>query len=366
VLYHLTPLWENKHPQDGPPYIVKDQPGQTKVYYNRLFSDSVYTFTGNVTPIKGQSTRLEFMGTRTDGGNASYYEPTVDYNGTRMGLSYWTPADFTRAGYPKSNTIGNFRTASGASIMSGKGADGNPLSDFNRRVGLANFSTEIPGPSGQANAALTICPGAFLRMVDSTAGQVIDLRVVDESLGIDDTVSWDSGKMTVIRRAARINMGYWNQDDTWYEMSLTDIPGPNQTSSIVNEAPFSAGNRSGGGSAFGGMYYGPIGKSMKRNTIVMVPYRIAFLSIFPSSFNNSQRVKDLSTLSMGILPEQADIDTLPRVSPVFYPDLYGTPINQFEMFTRLYGQIKHGSTSDRIPNNAGIPYARPDTIFRDQ
>jgi hypothetical protein len=366
VLYHLTPLWENKAPQDGPAYVVKDQPGQTKVYYNRLFSDSVYTFTGNVTPIKGQCTRIEFMGTRTDGGAAAYYEPTVDYNGTRMGMSYWAPADFTRAGYPKSNTLANFRTASGASMMSGKGADGNPLSDLNRRVGLANFSTEIPGPSGQANGALTFCPGAFLKVIDSTAGQVIDLRVVDESLGIDDTVSWDSGKMTVIRRAARINMGYWNQDDTWYEMSLTDIPGPNQTSSIVNEAPFSAGNRSGQGSAFGGMYYGPIGKSMKRNTIVFVPYRIAFLSIFPSSFNNSQRVKDLSTLSMGILPEQADIDTLPRVSPVFYPDLYGTPINTFEIFTRLYGQIKHGSTSDRIPNNAGIPYARPDTIFRDQ
>jgi len=365
VMWHLTPLWENKHPQDGPAYIVTDQPGQTKVYYNRLFSDSVYNFTGNITPIKSQCTRIEFMGTRTDGGNPSYYEPTVDYNGTRISMSYWSPADFSRAGYPKSNNLTNFRTASGASIYSGRDATGQPMSDFNRRVGIANFSTEINGPSGQANAGLTFCPGAFIKVIDSTAGQVIDVRVVDESLGIDDTVSWDSGKMTVIRRANRINMGYWHQDDTWYEMMLYDIPGPNQTASLIGESPFVSGNRASSGTGFGGLFYGPIYRNMKRSTIVIVPYRIAYLSIFPSSFNNTQKVNDLTTLSVGILPEQADIDTLPRVSPTFYLDLYGTPINSFEIFTRLYGQIKHGSTTDRIPNN-GTPYARPDTIFRDQ
>jgi hypothetical protein len=362
VLFHLTPLWENKAPRDGKPYVVANQPGQTRVYYNRLFSDSVYTFTGNVnTPIKGQITRIEFMGTRTDGGNPAFYEPTVDYNGTRIGVSYWTPADFTRSGYPKSNTLANFRTSSGASMNSGRDIMGNPLADWNRRVAITNWSTEIPGPSGQANAALTICPGAFLRVVDSSAEQVIDLRVVDESLGIDDTVSWDSGKMTVIRRA---NRAYWF-DDTGYELNPADIPGPNQTASLITDQPFPRLNGSGSGSMSPGMYYGPVNYNLKRSTFVVVSYRIAYLSIFPSSFNNTQKVSDLSTLSVGILPEQADIDTLPRVSPTFYNDLYGTPQNQFEVYTRLYGQIKHGSTQDRIPNN-GAPYARPDTIFRDQ
>jgi len=366
ILFHLTPLWENKHPQDGAPYVIA---GQSKVYYNRLFSDSVYTFTGGyTTPMRSQLTRVEFMGTRTDGGNPGFYEQTLDYRGSRLAVSYWTQADFSRAGYPKTNAPGSFRTTSTATMLSGKDvATSQPISDFSRRVAAISFGTEIPGPAGQANGALTWCPGAFLRLVDSTAEQVIDLRVVDEGLGIDDTISWDSGKMTVIRRAARLNLGFWHQDDTWYEQSLTDIQGPNQTASLVMEAPFARLNGSGGGSMFGGMYYGPIFRSPKRSTFVVIPYRIAYLSIFPSSFNKTQKVSDLTTLSVGILPEQADIDTLPRICLGFDPNnLYGTPINQFEMFTRLYGQIKHGATTDRIPNNAGVPYARPDTIFRDQ
>jgi hypothetical protein len=51
---------------------------------------------------------------------------------------------------------------------------------------------------------------------------------------------------------------------------------------------------------------------------------------------------------------------------MYYQDPYGTSTEAFEIFSRLYGQINHGATSDQIPNNAGTPYARPDTIFRDQ
>ena len=113
-------------------------------------------------------------------------------------------------------------------------------------------------------------------------------------------------------------------------------------------------------------FFGPARTNKLRHTFVVVPYRIAFTSIFPSSYDITSNTFDKSTLPVGILPVQADIDTLPRVSPMFYPDPYGTPINQFEIFSRIYGQIRHGATVDQIPNNVGTPFARPDTIFRDE
>jgi hypothetical protein len=113
-------------------------------------------------------------------------------------------------------------------------------------------------------------------------------------------------------------------------------------------------------------FFGPARYSRLRHTFVVVPYRIAYTSIFPSSFDITANTFDKSTLPVGILPVQADIDTLPRTSPMFYADPYGTPISEFEIFSRLYGQINHGATTDQIPNNVGTPYARPDTIFRDE
>jgi len=65
---------------------------------------------------------------------------------------------------------------------------------------------------------------------------------------------------------------------------------------------------------------------------------------------------------LGIVPMQADIDTIPRVQLI--PPL-GADLTKYELFTRLYGQIVHGATTDAIPNNAGTPYARPDTVFKD-
>jgi hypothetical protein len=94
----------------------------------------------------------------------------------------------------------------------------------------------------------------------------------------------------------------------------------------------------------------------------MIPYRIAYFSIFPSSYDVSQGTNLLDQLPLGIVPRQADIDTLPRVQLI--PPL-GADLTKWEMFTRLYGQIVHGATTDAIPSNAGTPYARPDTIYRD-
>ena len=65
---------------------------------------------------------------------------------------------------------------------------------------------------------------------------------------------------------------------------------------------------------------------------------------------------------MGIVPLQADIDTIPRVQLI--PPL-GADLTKYELFTRLYGQIVHGATTNAIPNNAGTPYARPDTVYKD-
>ncbi|PLX24306.1 MAG: hypothetical protein C0600_13250, partial [Ignavibacteria bacterium] len=379
VLMRITPVWENDPPLGGNAMVITDQPGQTREY-GRLFADTIYTYTGNLTPLKTGATRAEFMGTRTDLGNPGFFKPTGEGDRiTRIGVSAWQSSDYFRAGLPHRPVGGQlpplntFRTRFGVGISGGMDATGQVFGDFNRRVALLGGAFGRESSVG-GNPNLTFAPGAFLRIVDSTAEQVIDMRVVDPTLTdmagnvVDDTISYDQAKMTVVRRQNRLDQNLFHLDDTFYDLNIADIQGPNMTVDRIGELPMMRTNRSttGMGAAAVRQFFGPARYSRLRHTFVVVPYRIAYTSIFPSSYDITANTFDMSTLPVGILPVQADIDTLPRTSPMFYPDPYGTPISSFEIFTRLYGQVQHGATTDQIPNNVGTPYARPDTIFRDQ
>jgi hypothetical protein len=381
VLMRVTPVWENDPPMGGNAYSVANQPGQTRLY-GRLYADTVYNYIGTLSPLKTGATRAEFMGTRTDLGNPGYYKPTGEGDRiTRIGVSAWQSSDYFRAGLPHRPVNGQlpplntFRTRFGVGMSGGQTATGTVFGDFNRRVALLGSAFGRESSVG-GNTSLTFAPGAFLRIVDSTAEQVIDLRVVDPTLTdmagnvVDDTLSYDQAKMTVVRRVNRLNPfnPLFHLDDTYYDLNIADIQGPNLNVDRVGELPIQRTNRATHGlmAAAVRQFFGPARYSRLRHTFVVVPYRIAYTSIFPSSFDITANTFDKSTLPVGILPVQADIDTLPRVSPMFYADPYGTPIASFEIFSRLYGQIAHGATTDQIPNNVGTPYARPDTIFRDQ
>ncbi|MFZ1729505.1 MAG: T9SS type A sorting domain-containing protein [Bacteroidota bacterium] len=376
VLLRATPIWENDPPTGGNAYLI---PGQTREY-GRLYADTVYTYTGTLSALKAAATRAEFMGTRTDMGNPGFYKLTGEGDRiTRIGVSNWLPSDYLRAGLPHRGNplpaIQSFRTRFGVGMSGGSDATGQVFGDFNRRAAVLGsaFGREV---SVFGNTNLTFAPGAFLRVVDSTSEQVIDLRVVAPDLMdmagnvVDDTLSYDQAKATIVRRANRLDPfnPLFHLDDTYFDINVTDIQGPNMSVNRIGELPIQRVNRSTHGLMVAAVrqFFGPARTNRLRHTFVVVPYRIAFTSIFPSSYDITANTFDKSTLPVGILPIQADIDTLPRVSPMFYPDPYGTPINQFEIFSRIYGQIRHGATIDQIPNNANTPFARPDTIFRDQ
>jgi hypothetical protein len=189
-------------------------------------------------------------------------------------------------------------------------------------------------------------------------------------IAVDDTISYDQGKYTVVRRNYRLFDGLWQYDDTYYNVSANDIQGPNYTSTMtVSEDPHDQkqrptlyGQNEANEASILKAFFGQSVSSRLRHTFVVIPYRIAFMSIFPSSYDVSQGTQFKDQLPLGIVPLQADIDTLPRVQLI--PPL-GADLTKYELFTRLYGQIVHGATTDAIPNNAGTPYARPDTIFKD-
>ena len=381
VLMRVTPIWENDPPMGGNAYVVPNQPGQTREY-GRLYADTIYTYIGTLSPLKTGATRAELMGTRTDLGEPGLYKPTGEGDRiTRVGITRWGPADYLRAGLPHRPVNGlfpplqTFRTRFNVGTHGGATATGEPFGDFNRRVALLGAAFGRERTVG-GNPSLTFAPGAFLRIIDSTAEQVVDLRVVDPLLTdmagetVDDTLSYDQSKMTVVRRTNRLNPfnPLFHLDDTYYDLNVADIQGPNLNVNRIGEQPIQRTNRATHGlmAAAVRQFFGPTRYSILRHTFVVVPYRIAFTSIFPSSYDMTANTFDNSTLPVGILPVQADIDTLPRLSPMFYQDPYGTPISKFEIFTRLYGQIAHGATTDQIPNNVGTPYARPDTIFRDE
>ncbi|MDH7515237.1 MAG: FlgD immunoglobulin-like domain containing protein [Bacteroidota bacterium] len=373
VLFRVTPIWENDPPTGGNPYVVMNQPGQNpNKKYGRLYADSIYTYTGVFGGMKENSLRGELMGTFTDRGRAGSYAPQT--NGefdrvTRIGASGWRAEDFTIAGL---NGMARSRNAAG--VWGGINSTGGLwVGDYNRRVILLHSAFGISTGNN-----FPIAPGAFLRLVDSTTEQVIDLRIVDPTLRdmagnvVDDTCSYDQGKWTVVRKHQRLNAGLWHLDDTYWRGGdgIEDgILGPNANAQFVSDEPYdvpqnrkSFGMSAPEAAAVRG-FFGPTGSRKLRHTFVVVPYRIAFLSLFPSSYDPGQGMFDNTRLPLGILPVQADIDTLPRVNLGIYNDGMHDGSN-WEMYTRLYGQIPHGAT-DQIPNNANQPYARPDTIFRD-
>jgi hypothetical protein len=380
ILVRVTPLWENYPPKSGGAAIEPSffagknaQPGQTKIYEDVLYSDSVYTYSGTASPSKNAMTRLEFMGTWSDRGRPGSYAPQT--NGefdrlTRIGIRGWDAADYTMGGFP------GFAKTGGGPGLSG-GADANNVlfnGDFNRRW------ASLGGAFGRGTGTLPILPGAFIRIIDSTAEQVVEFRVVAADLTdkagrmVDDTNSYYHGKWSVVRRAQRVANSFWHIDDTYWRGGdgIEDgIQGPNMQTSFTSEfqysnkgvppsfganAPEAAATR-----AFFGISY----PSRRNHYFVVVPYRIAYTALFPSSYDPAQGLFDNTRLPLGILPIQADIDTLPRVALGYYSGGQQLlDITQFEMYTRLYGQIRHGAT-DQIPNNSGTPYARPDTVFRD-
>ncbi|MBL0177022.1 MAG: T9SS type A sorting domain-containing protein [Ignavibacteria bacterium] len=377
VLLRATPVWENTPPTGGNPYGPamftgsNAQPGQTLAYEHRLYADSVYTYVNAAFGgQKNNSVRGELMGTFTDRGRPGSY--ASQSNGefdrvTRIGASGWRAEDFTIAGLN-----GMSRTKNAIGVWGGMDNNGGLWSgDFARRVLV------VSGGFGISSGPLPIAPGVFIRLVDSTAEQVIDLRIVDPTLTdmagevVDDNASYDHGKYTVVRKAQRIANNVWHLDDTYWrggEGVEDGIQGPNATARLFDEQPFP--NRgvpwlkpAYPEPSIGRYYFWNTSAHYLQHTFVVVPYRIAYLSIFPSSFDASQGNRDNTRLPMGILPVQADIDTLPRVALGYYND-GSHDLGNFEMYTRLYGQIRHGAT-DQIPNNANTPYARPDTVFRD-
>jgi len=188
---------------------------------------------------------------------------------------------------------------------------------------------------------------------------------------VDDTNSYFHGKWSVVRRHQRVANSFWHLDDTYWRGGdgLEDgIQGPNMNVAFNGELPYA---NKGVPPSFGvnapeaaatRSFFGPASPSRRNHYFVVVPYRIAYTSIFPSSYDVAQGLFDNTRLPLGILPVQADIDTLPRVALGYYNN--PLDLTQFEMYTRLYGQIVHGAT-DQIPNNVNTPYARPDTVFRD-
>ncbi len=379
VLLRATPVWENNPPTGGAAYGLNNfsgnnnQPGQTRVYENRLYADSIYTYIGTTSTVKSTATRGEFMGTRSDRGvpGRFYSQTGGEYDRiTRLGVGGWAAADFTIAGLAN---MGRTRNAPGliaGSTPAGQLFDG----DYARRVIM--LGTAFGVSSG--NTTNPIVPGAFIRLIDSTAEQVLDLRVIDPNLTdkagkvVDDTCSYDRGKWTTVRRVQRESFGFWHIDDTYWRGGdgLEDgIQGPNITAQFASEqpynlrgVPFSIGPNAPEAAATRA-FWGVTASNKLQHTFVVVPYRIAYTSIFPSSYDISQGLFDDTRLPLGILPVQADIDTLPRVALGMYNDGQHDLMN-FEMYTRLYGQIRHGAT-DQIPNQSGTPYARPDTVFRD-
>jgi hypothetical protein len=373
VLLRATPVWENNPPTGGNPYIVTNQPGQNpNKQYGRIYADSIYTSVAPFGGMKDNSARAELMGSFTDRGRGGSYAPQT--NGefdrvTRIGASGWRAEDFTIAGL---NSMTRTRNAAG--VWGGITSGGQLWTgDFNRRVILVN------GAFGTTPGERPIVPGAFIRLIDSTSEQVLDLRIVDPTLQdkagnmVDGNCSYDQGKWTVVRKHQRIAMNFWHIDDTYWRGGdgIEDgILGPNATAQFVSEEPYSNkgvppsfGNTAPEAAATRAFFGGDHGSRKLRHTFVVVPYRIAFLSLFPSSYDPGQGMFDNTRLPLGILPVQADIDTIPRVNLGIYPDGMHDASN-WEMYTRLYGQIRHGAT-DQIPNNQGTPYARPDTIFRD-
>lgn len=397
VLFRVSPIWENNPPTGGNAYDLamftgnNAQPGQTRAYPDgfsslstRLYADTIYTFEGTFSqvPNKATDTRVELMGTRSDLGFAGRYTAGTEFDRrSRIGLTTWGVSDWHIAGFPRNpaDVPSVFRTRTGAALIGGETAQGFLFNgDYNRRVALVgpppgqpragSFSRETVAPG-------YIAPGAHLRLIDSTAGEVLDLRVVAPDLmdmagnPVDDTASYDQGKYTITRRANRIANGFWHYDDTYFDNNPADIQGPNYTTQgFLAEQPFTGSGRP---RNYGGVnaneasitrrFFAPTTNVKMQHTFVMIPYRIAYLSIFPSSYDVSQGTNLMDQLPLGIVPRQADIDTLPRVQLV--PPL-GADLTKWEMFTRLYGQIVHGATQNQIPSNQG-PYARPDTIFRD-
>ncbi|MAT39243.1 MAG: hypothetical protein CL946_06540 [Ectothiorhodospiraceae bacterium] len=389
VLFRITPIWENNPPTGGNTYDLalfsgnNAQPGQTREYPQqgqnlsmRLYADTIYTYTGSIgaPPRKTNTTHAEIMGTRTDRGFAGRMQPGGEFDRiTRVGVRGWSNLDFHRAGFTRGEfDIPNvYRTANAFGITGGETNTGLFFDgDYGRRVILmgGGFGRERTAPG-------YIAPGAFLALIDSTTEQVIDLRVIDPNLTdmagntVDDTCSYDRGKWTVVRRANRTANRYWHYDDTYYDDNAADIPGPNFSSAQflgeqyydLKGRPVAYGTIDANQVSILRSFFGQSSVSKQLHTFVVVPYRIAFVSIFPSSFDVSQGTNLLDKLPLGILPHQADIDTIPRIRLI--PPI-GADLTTYETFTRTYGQIVHGST-DQIPNNANQPYARPDTIFRD-
>ncbi len=371
VLLRATPVWENEPPTGGNPFIVANQPGQTR-QYGRLYADSIYTYSPPFGGAKDNSIRAELMGSFTDRGRGGSYAPQT--NGefdrvTRIGAGGWRAEDFTIAGL---NAMSRTRNAAG--VWGGITATGGLWAgDWNRRVILVNNAF------GHSGGERPIVPGAFIRLVDSTAEQVLDLRIIDPTRqdkagnAVEGNCSYDQGKFTVVRKHQRLAGGLWHIDDTYWRGGdgIEDgILGPNATSQFVADEkktdygiPANSGASAPQAAAVRSFFGGNQGSRKLRHTFVVVPYRIAFLSLFPSSYDPGQGMFDNTRLPLGILPVQADIDTIPRVNLGIYPDGMHDASN-WEMYTRLYGQIRHGAT-DQIPNNANTPYARPDTIFRD-
>ncbi len=357
VKFRVTPVWENIPPTDG------EGPSIDGRVYGRLYADSVYTYTGGS---RTSGAIAEFMGTYTDRGDYNAYKPGNEKDRvTRLGVYYYRYyPEYGIDDWLASGLIGANRT--GRVRLLGDGGDFN-----RRRASLSGAFTTTGSPS-------PIQPGAFLILVDSTADQVIDMRVYDPNLRdgidnmVDDTASYDQGKYWIIRtqnNAIRQLPDVYITNDPFNP----GIQGPNRTISTVTDVrsvipgelpPQSQEplrTRS---------YPGLPQPNYLRHTFVVVPYRIAYLSVFPSSFDVSQGLFDQTRLPLGILPLQADVDTLPRLSLIPPP---GSDLTKYELFTRLYGQIQHGATS-QIPLQNGAegpvygrePYARPDTIFRDE
>jgi len=385
VLLRVTPIWENNPPTGGNSYLPANftgknaQPGQTRSYDYRLYADSVYTYRGTSGATKSTATRGEFMGTWSDRGRPGSYSPSLGTNSnpsdydrqTRLGIRGWDAQDFTIGGLN-----GMTRTFNAPTLMAGTTTANSLFSgDYNRSVLLLSNAFGVSNPTG---TAIPQVPGAFIRVIDSTTEQIVELRVVAPDLTdkagkvVDDTSSYDQGKWTVVRRYQRVANRFWHLDDTYWRGGdgIEDgIQGPNMTASFNGDVPYAAkgvppsfGVNAPEAAATRSFFGVTVGHRMN-HYFTIVPYRTAYLSLFPSSYDIAQGLFDNTRLPLGILPGQADIDTLPRVSVVYYNDGIHN-ITNFEMYTRLYGQIKHGAT-DAVPNNVGTPYARPDTIFRD-
>jgi len=186
VLIRVTPVWENNPPTGGNSYAPamftgkNAQPGQTRSYDYRLYADSVYTYRGTSSPSKATATRGEFMGTWSDRGRPGSYSPSYgfpnnpsDYDRqTRLGVRGWDAQDFTIGGLN-----GMTRTSNAPTLIGGMASNSAFFNgDYNRSVMLIAGAFGVSNIGG--NATLPQSPGAFIRIIDSTAEQVVELRVV--------------------------------------------------------------------------------------------------------------------------------------------------------------------------------------------